>query len=293
MGRNRRAMPPRLSPGAPPAQAGSSAPARCRQIGLEYQGQKLLVVGVLNGAFIFTADLVRRGAGGPTNRTPAPAPDAHLLRCCPAPLTSCMPAGSLQQAHPAAVTGRAVQVRCIQPHVLDMRVDFIRASSYGSASASDGAVRVDQIGDEGRWQGWHVLLVRARSSAGGCRSCVACGAPHAQCRARPPIMPPAGLVGALLASPALSLPPHPPARPPPPQHLPACMCALQVEDIIDSGHTIKRLGEVFASAGAASVRFACLLDKKGRRQVSTRLPACLGEGERSARGGGTLSLRVQ
>lgn len=54
-------------------------------------------------------------------------------------------------------------VRNIQPHVLDMRVDFIRASSYGSASASDGAVKVNQIGDQDRWQGWHVLLVRPRS----------------------------------------------------------------------------------------------------------------------------------
>jgi hypoxanthine-guanine phosphoribosyltransferase len=42
---------------------------------------------------------------------------------------------------------------------------------------------------------------------------------------------------------------------------------LQVEDIIDSGHTLNRLGKLLSAAGAQSVSVVALLDKKGRRRV--------------------------
>jgi hypothetical protein len=41
----------------------------------------------------------------------------------------------------------------------------------------------------------------------------------------------------------------------------------QVEDIIDSGHTLNRLGKLLSAAGAQSVAVVALLDKKGRRRV--------------------------
>ncbi|GBF95569.1 hypoxanthine phosphoribosyltransferase [Raphidocelis subcapitata] len=43
---------------------------------------------------------------------------------------------------------------------------------------------------------------------------------------------------------------------------------LLVEDIIDSGNTLKRLAGAVAACGAESVRVVTMLDKKGRRQVS-------------------------
>lgn len=44
-------------------------------------------------------------------------------------------------------------------------------------------------------------------------------------------------------------------------------CPAQVEDIIDSGHTLARLSSVLTAAGADSVKVVALLDKKGRRRV--------------------------
>lgn len=55
-------------------------------------------------------------------------------------------------------------VRHIQPLCLEMRVDFIRASSYGSSAISDGFVEVE-AGDTSRFKGWHVLLVSAPAGA--------------------------------------------------------------------------------------------------------------------------------
>ncbi len=55
----------------------------------------------------------------------------------------------------------------------------------------------------------------------------------------------------LLLSLPLLLPPPPP----------------QVEDIIDSGHTLNRLSKLLEDAGAPSVKVVALLDKKGRRRV--------------------------
>lgn len=42
---------------------------------------------------------------------------------------------------------------------------------------------------------------------------------------------------------------------------------MQVEDIIDSGHTLARLSKVLKGAGADTVKVVALLDKKGRRRV--------------------------
>lgn len=42
---------------------------------------------------------------------------------------------------------------------------------------------------------------------------------------------------------------------------------LLVEDIIDSGNTLKKLTTLLLERGAASVRCCCLLDKKERREV--------------------------
>ena len=47
----------------------------------------------------------------------------------------------------------------------------------------------------------------------------------------------------------------------------ACADTLQVEDIIDSGHTLNRLSQLLKQAGADSVKVVALLDKKGRRRV--------------------------
>ncbi len=43
---------------------------------------------------------------------------------------------------------------------------------------------------------------------------------------------------------------------------------LIVEDIIDSGHTLQHLVEVFETRKPNSIRIACLLDKKERRDFS-------------------------
>lgn len=43
---------------------------------------------------------------------------------------------------------------------------------------------------------------------------------------------------------------------------------LLVEDIIDSGNTLKRLVGAVEACGAESVRVVAMLDKKGRRQVN-------------------------
>lgn len=42
---------------------------------------------------------------------------------------------------------------------------------------------------------------------------------------------------------------------------------LIVEDIIDSGHTLKKLSALLRDRGAREVKCCCLLDKKERRQV--------------------------
>lgn len=117
-----------------------------QQICRDYKGKKLAIIGVLNGAFIFTADLARE----------------------------------------------------ISKELPDVKVDFLRASSYGTASESSGQVQVKTTSDLGRWEEYHILLV---------------------------------------------------------------------EDIIDSGHTLNRLGKLLSAAGAQSVSVVALLDKKGRRRV--------------------------
>jgi len=46
---------------------------------------------------------------------------------------------------------------------------------------------------------------------------------------------------------------------------------LFVEDIVDTGRTLKQLGQLFADREARSVRFCTLIDKKERRQVDLTL----------------------
>jgi hypoxanthine-guanine phosphoribosyltransferase len=41
----------------------------------------------------------------------------------------------------------------------DVKVDFLRASSYGTASESSGQVQVQTTSDLGRWEEYHILLV--------------------------------------------------------------------------------------------------------------------------------------
>ena len=47
--------------------------------------------------------------------------------------------------------------------------------------------------------------------------------------------------------------------------------ALQVEDIIDSGHTAKKLIEYLQSLGAKSVKIVTLLDKSERRSCQIKI----------------------
>lgn len=88
-----------------------------------------------------------------------------------------------------------------------LRVDFLRASSYGSGAESSGDVRVSGTGEGDeeeearRWRGRRVVLV---------------------------------------------------------------------EDIIDSGQTLRRLADELARLGASEVRVAALLDKRGRRKAELR-----------------------
>ena len=51
---------------------------------------------------------------------------------------------------------------------------------------------------------------------------------------------------------------------------PVLCTLLQIEDIIDSGHTAVKLLEHYRAAGAASVKLVSLLDKPSRRQVGRR-----------------------
>ena len=46
---------------------------------------------------------------------------------------------------------------------------------------------------------------------------------------------------------------------------------LVIEDIVDSGHTVRYVLEHLAAAGAASVRLCALADKPSRRETSVRL----------------------
>jgi hypothetical protein len=45
--------------------------------------------------------------------------------------------------------------------VPDVKVDFLRASSYGAASESSGAVKVQGESALDRWSDHHIVLVRA------------------------------------------------------------------------------------------------------------------------------------
>lgn len=113
-----------------------------RQIAADYQGKSLFVVGILKGAFVFMADLVRSIEG------------------------------------------------------INMQLDFMSVSSYGASSLSSGEVRILKDLDSSV-EGRHVLVV---------------------------------------------------------------------EDIIDTGLTLKYIQDILLKRGAASVKLCCLLDKPSRRR---------------------------
>jgi len=93
-----------------------------RQIGKEYKGKPLVVLGVLNGAFIFASDLVRY----------------------------------------------------ISQDIPDVKVDFVRASSYGKASESAGAVQVAGMSTLSKWSDFHVMLVEDIIDSGHTLDRLAC-----------------------------------------------------------------------------------------------------------------------
>eukprot|EP00878_Enallax_costatus_P003975 GHUV01004197.1.p1 GENE.GHUV01004197.1~~GHUV01004197.1.p1 ORF type:complete len:237 (+),score=40.79 GHUV01004197.1:238-948(+) len=78
-----------------------------REICRTHKGKKVAIIGVLNGAFIFTSDLARE----------------------------------------------------ISKEIPDVKVDFLRASSYGSASESGGNVVVKGTSSLSKWDDYHILLV--------------------------------------------------------------------------------------------------------------------------------------
>ncbi|MDN5293717.1 MAG: hypoxanthine phosphoribosyltransferase [Eubacteriales bacterium] len=119
------------------------------QISRDYQGKNLLVVGILKGALVFMADLVR-------------------------------------------------QIN------IPVRLDFMVVSSYGSSSETSGVVRILKDLDMSV-EGWHVLLV---------------------------------------------------------------------EDIIDTGLTLKYLRDNLLARGPESVKICALLDKPARRRVEVQADYC-------------------
>jgi len=77
------------------------------QICKDFKGKPLAIIGVLNGAFIFTSDLARE----------------------------------------------------VSKEIPDVKVDFMKASSYGAASESSGAVTVKEVSDLSKWDHYNILLV--------------------------------------------------------------------------------------------------------------------------------------
>jgi hypothetical protein len=78
--------------------------------------------------------------------------------------------GQLTQSHHAfapihgsaalrAAVSPADLAREISKDLSDVKVDFLRASSYGTASESSGNVQVKTTSDLGRWEEYHILLV--------------------------------------------------------------------------------------------------------------------------------------
>jgi len=130
--------------------SGEAIAARVKELGKtiseDYAGKQLVLVGILKGAFIFTADLAR-----------------------------------------------AID--------LPLEVDFVRLASYGSGTTSSGFVRITKD-IETEIRGKNVLVV---------------------------------------------------------------------EDIVDTGHTLKYLRDVLALHNPSSVRICCLIDKKERREVEVEV----------------------
>lgn len=49
--------------------------------------------------------------------------------------------------------------REVSKEIPDVKVDFMKASSYGAASESNGAVTVKEVGDLSKWEQYNILLV--------------------------------------------------------------------------------------------------------------------------------------
>lgn len=225
-----RVQPPVAPAARSPAPAAGAA-ARCRclccQICKDYQGKPLAIIGVLNGAFVFTSGEARWSQPRPSERgscctaaarsqqtgaaalPPAAASQSSVLRHTAMLSRPASPSltlsHSLSPSHTHLLSlslshtpAPSDLVREISKEIPDVKVDFMRASSYGAASSSTGAVAIKSKSALSKWNEHHILLV---------------------------------------------------------------------EDIIDSGHTLARLGGLLQEAGAPSVRVVALLDKKGRRRV--------------------------
>jgi hypothetical protein len=125
--------------------------AKVREMGAaicaDYAGKQVAIIGVLNGAFIFTSGARERGGWeAALAGLPAGHPDS-LARLTPAPHHT--------TPHDTDL------VREVSKAMPDVKVDFLRASSYGSASSSSGDVTVQATSDLQKWAGYHILLVRA------------------------------------------------------------------------------------------------------------------------------------
>lgn len=75
--------------------------------------------------------------------------------------TPCSPGPWLLQTLKGAVIFLADLVRDIYPVPDGMQLDFLRASSYGSGTASSGKVAISDVGGSQGVAGRHVLLVSA------------------------------------------------------------------------------------------------------------------------------------
>jgi hypothetical protein len=162
------------------------------QICKDHKGKPLALIGVLNGAFIFTSG--EKGSQQHPCR-------AHVLGCfsrvlvMPAATFTTPSASACFQAPPSAqsfadavltatqlsvapahhthlhttAAPRADLAREVSKEIPDVKVDFMRASSYGSASESSGDVTVKGVSNLAKWENYNIVLVRV-----SCLSSAAC-----------------------------------------------------------------------------------------------------------------------
>lgn len=74
-------------------------------------------------------------------------------------IVSCQPSSCL------AYKCFADLAREISKEIPDVKVDFLRASSYGSASESGGNVEVKGTSNLSKWEDYHILLVSCSREA--------------------------------------------------------------------------------------------------------------------------------